>query len=137
MKEDPITARIILEIVGAPKEHIEDALEQTIKKFENEDKIKILKSKTFESKKLDNGFWSAFAEIEFKADNIQEVLDVCFDYTPSSLEILEPAGLEVDTAYLASLFNDLLAKIHQFVAIIKNLEAERYLLKQELDKLKK
>ncbi|RME55208.1 hypothetical protein D6777_01270 [Candidatus Woesearchaeota archaeon] len=135
--EKDITVRIILEIIGAPKEHIEDALEQTIKKFENEEKIEVVDVKRFESKQLENKFWSIFAEIEFKSDDIKKVLDVCFDYTPSSIEIIEPAGIELDTGYLSSLFNDLLAQIHQFVAIIKNLDAERQLLRKEVEELKK
>jgi len=137
MKEQEITARIILEVVGAPKEHVEESLNGAIKKLEKEDKIKLLTAKTFESEELENKFWSTFAEVEFKAPTMQEVLDVCFDYTPSTLEILEPAGIDMDTADLASLFNDLLAKTHQFIAVIKNYEAENALLKIELDKLKR
>jgi cell shape-determining protein MreC len=136
MKEQEITARIILEIIGSPKEYIEGQLQEAIKKLENEDKINLLNAKTFESEELENKFWSSFVEIEFKAPNIKNVLDVCFDYTPTTLEILEPAGIELDTEYLAAMFNDLLSKMHQFIAVLKNTEAENILLKEEVKKLK-
>ena len=64
---------------------------------------------------------------------MKNVLEVCFDYMPSTLEILEPAGIEQDTAELAALFNDLLARMHQFVAVIKNYEAENMMLKRKLE----
>lgn len=134
MKRQEITARVIFEVVGSPKEHVEEMLKQTIKKLENDKKLRLQNAKTYQTEQLENKFWSTFAEVEFKADTMQDVLDMCFDYTPSTLEILEPAGIEMDTEHLAGLFNDLLAKIHQFIAAIKNYEAENRILKQKIEK---
>ncbi|MEA3378597.1 MAG: hypothetical protein U9Q69_03055 [Nanoarchaeota archaeon] len=137
MKKVEIIARMILEVVGAPKEHIETALQDVINKLKEESKIKLKTSKLFETKQLKNKFWSAFAEVEFSTDDMKTLLEICFDYTPSAIEILEPAGIDIDTQVLASIFNDLLAKVHQFVAVLKNYEAENRLLKDELKKFKK
>lgn len=134
MKVQKVTARIILEVMGMPKEHVEQALKDVIKKLKDDGRVRLLNSKTYETEQIEE-FWSTFAEVEFEADDIKNVLDVCFDYQPSTLEIMEPAGIEVDTAYLASLFNDLLAKLHQYNAVIKNMEAEKMLMKIELEKL--
>ncbi|MEK6816898.1 MAG: hypothetical protein AABY09_04750 [Nanoarchaeota archaeon] len=134
MKAQKIIARVILEVMGMPKEHVEQALKDTISKLKDDGRVRLLNSKTYETEQIEE-FWSTFAEVEFEADEMKNVLDVCFDYQPSTLEIMEPAGIEMDTAYLASLFNDLLAKLHQYNAVVKNMEAEKMLLQIELDKL--
>ncbi len=134
MKPQKITVRVILEVMGMPKEHVEQALKDTIKKLKDDGRVRLSNSKTYETEQIEE-FWSTFAEVEFEADEMKNVLDVCFDYQPSTLEILEPAGIEIDTAYLASLFNDLLAKLHQYNAVVKNIEAEKMLLQIEIDKL--
>lgn len=136
MQQDKVTARIMMEVIGSPKEHVEASLKEVVQKFGDDEKVRVKNENSYNAEKLDNGFWSAFSEVEFETGDIKELLDVCFDYTPSTLEILEPAGITIDTAYLASLFNDLLAKMHQFVAAIKNSEAENILLKKELNKLR-
>ncbi|MFH0797883.1 MAG: hypothetical protein V1906_00570 [Candidatus Woesearchaeota archaeon] len=134
MKPQKVTARIILEVMGMPKEHVEQALKDTIKKLKDDGRVRLSNAKTYETEQIEE-FWSTFAEVEFEADDIKNVLDICFDYQPSTLEILEPAGVEVDTAYLASMFNDLLAKLHQYNAVVKNMEAEKMLMRIEIDKL--
>lgn len=134
MKAQKVVARVILEVMGMPKEHVEQALKDVIKNLKDDGRVRLLNSKTYETEEVEQ-FWSTFAEVELESDGMKGVLDVCFDYQPSTLEILEPAGIEMDTAYLASLFNDLLAKLHQYNAVVKNMEAEKMLMQIELDKL--
>ena len=42
---------------------------------------------------------------------------------PSSLEILEPKGLRLETNQFAGLINDLLARLHQIDMVLKGLRA--------------
>jgi len=131
-----IISRIILEVLGAPKSHVEKTMELVVDKLKSEQNIQVLKKTTYEVEEQDNGLWSTFSEIEFETEDIQKVLDVCFDYMPSSVEILEPAGLDMDCAGLADMFNDLLAKLHRYDMLVKNFNAENQILKQKMEKMR-
>jgi len=128
-------ARIIIEIVGSPKEHVDNTLKMVSKKLQGEKKIKVLNEKFFEAKKVDR-FFSAFSEIELEVSDVKDFVYLCFDYSPSSVEIFDPEKLEFKSVVLAEFLNDLLARLHKFDMVVKNIHAENVLLKQELAKYK-
>ena len=136
MKKTIFVARLIEEVVGSPKEHVEATLKNVIEQLKKEEGVKVLKEENYEAELLKNGLWSAFAEIEYETASFKRMLEICFDYMPSTFEIIEPAGLEIDTNDIASLFNDLLAKLHKYALAIKTLQAENLLLKQKMQKEK-
>lgn len=137
MKQPRFEIRMIVEIMGAPKTHIEETMKKVVEKLETEKGIKVLKKKTFDCKELKNGLFSTFSEIEFEANELQKISDICFDYMPSSVEILEPAGADMDMAVLSDMFNDILAKLHRYDMLVKNFNAENRLLKEKMEKMRK
>ncbi|MBU2638254.1 MAG: hypothetical protein KJ955_04735 [Nanoarchaeota archaeon] len=137
MKQLRIEVRMIVEIMGAPKTHIEETMKMVVEKFGNEPGIKVLKNKTFDCKELENGLFSTFSEIEFETNELQKLSDICFEYMPSSVEILEPAGAEMDMAVLSDMFNDILAKLHRYDMLVKNFNAENRILKEKMEKMRK
>ncbi|MFA5887581.1 MAG: hypothetical protein WC852_02635 [Candidatus Nanoarchaeia archaeon] len=132
--KDKIVSRIVVEIMGAPKNHVEDTMAMVVEKFKAEQGLKVIKEKTAECKETENKLWATFSEIEFETDDIQKIAGVCFDYMPSSIEIFEPAGLDMDTTALADMFNEVLAKLHGYAMHAKKLEAENKLLNARMDK---
>lgn len=131
-----IISRITVEVLGSPKDHVEKALQQVIKKLREENNIKILKVEEFECKQMDNKLWNTFADIEFETAELKRVLDVCYDYMPSTIEILEPAGLEMDTNDIADVFNDFLTRMHKYSMVLKKLQTENIYMMKELEKIK-
>lgn len=126
-----ILTRIIVEILGFPKDHVETTLKAVVEKLKTEEGVKVLKE-AIENAEEVKDFWSAFAEIEMKTENIQRLMDICFDYMPSSIEILEPNEVGMDINNLSNFFNDLLARLHQYDMLLKNVHAENFLLKKKL-----
>ncbi|MFH1333322.1 MAG: hypothetical protein ABIH53_03735 [archaeon] len=138
MTEKKIIARMILEVLGSPKEHVEETIKQVIKKLEEEKNIKLISQKTYETEQQeDSKLWSTFSEIEFQSENIKKLMDLCFDYMPSSVEIIEPAGMELDSSDVAELLNDLLAKLHRYDMVLKNLHAQNLVMKHDIELIKK
>jgi hypothetical protein len=137
MKEQKFTARIILELLGSPEEHINQTLKDVVNKVKEEKEIKVVKAKLFDAEQQENKLWSAFAEIELESKDMKRILDLCFDYMPSTIEILEPAGMEMDSEDIASLFNDLLAKLHKYDMLLKNFHAENVVMKKQLEEIHK
>ena len=131
-----IVTRITVEVLGSPKDHVEKALQQVIVKLKEDQKIKVTKVEAFESKEMDNKLWSTFADIEFETKEFQKVLDICFDFMPSTVEILEPAGLEIDTNDIANLLNDMLTKLHKYSMVLTKLQGENIYMMKELEKIK-
>ena len=125
-----IRARVIIEILGSPVEHVEKTIKDVVNELEKK-KIKILKKEVSEPEKVDK-FYSSFAEVEFKCSDLDALLDVCFDFMPSVVEIIEPDEFRFDPKVLEDFLNDLLARLHRNSMVMRNLHAENVLMKKEL-----
>jgi len=136
MKTKKIVARVIIEILGSPKTHVEETMKLVIDKMKDEQEIQLLKKTTYESEQQENSLWSTFSEVELEAETLQRLMDIAFDYMPSTIEILDPAGLEIDSNNMAEIINDLLAKLHRYDMLVKNFNAENKILKEKLEKLR-
>lgn len=122
-----ILARVIIEMLGAPKEHIEKTLKDYVKKLKQDDKLEIVKQDLAPATEQDKLF-SAFAELDIRFANPNKLIDFCFDSMPSSVEIIEPESITIGSASLSSALNDLQAKLHHSDMIIKTLKAKGALL---------
>ncbi|MAG20032.1 hypothetical protein CL618_01200 [archaeon] len=121
--------RAVIEIVGSPKEHVEKILGLVIEKIKKEE-LKVLRVDAFDAKEVKE-LWSCFAEVEIEFETLERFMGFCFDYMPSSIEILEPEELKVESGSFGDIINDLLAKLHQYDMLIKGLKAENIVLKRE------
>jgi len=136
MKNPKIVARIITEVLGSPKDYVEKVLQDILAKFEKEKDVKVIDKVVYDAEQQKNKLWSAFAEIEFEVPDIKKLMYVCFDYTPSTIEILEPAGLTIDSNDIMEFLNDILSKIHQYAMVIKNFQANTIVMQREMQALK-
>jgi len=128
-----IQAKIVIEILGMPKEHVEDTMKKVIEKLKGEEGVKILKETTYKAEQVEK-MWSTFSDLEIEVDDVSRLTGICFDYMPSSIEILAPHKVDLETAKITDLLNDLLAKIHKTDMMLKNAIAENSMLKQQLQK---
>ena len=129
--EGRILTRIIIEIVGKPKEHIEKALKVVVEKIKEEKDIEIVEEQIFNAEKQEEMF-NVFAELGILFNNMQTLIEFCFDFMPSSIEILDPEKLSLDSNKFAGLVNDLLAKLHQMNLNLVQNNAEKKTLKQNM-----
>ena len=130
-----IRIRAIIELLGSPKEHIENTMKKVMEELKTKDNVQIVKNDTSaakESKEMAN-FYSIFTELELKMDDFNALNSFCFDFMPSSVEILEPAEFKMSDKELEDMLNDLLAKLHQQSMIVRNLHAENTMMKQKLN----
>ncbi len=136
---EKILCRTIVEIVGKPKKHVEDALNLVVEKSQEIKGLKIEKKEISEIKSLKDEKLSkteqkiqdaagelfiSFVEIEFTADNIDVVASFCFDFLPSSIELVEPETIKISTNHVSNLMNDLLSKLHNADMAVKRLNFE-------------
>ncbi len=113
----------IVEIAGAPKEHVEKTLHEYIGKLKKDDNgIRVVKEDYSESKEAGKLF-SAFAEIEFLAKDASAIAFFCFDYMPSSIEVISPEQFNYRGVDFSAFFNDLAVRMHRIDRVVKELAA--------------
>lgn len=124
-----LTVKTIIEVIGFPSDHVDKTLLQIIEKLEREDGIRIINKEIAKAKQMKK-FFSAFVELELDIDNLQKVVHFCLDYHPSSIEIMDKERLHIERLELTNSLNDLLATLHRYNMITKNLEAQLMLSKK-------
>ena len=125
-----IVCRVIIQMMGAPKKHIEDTIKLYVNKIKSEYKeIKIIKEYLSKAKKQeDDKLYNVFAELEMEVNGIENLVWFCFDYMPASIEISEPEELIYSAKHFTDFINDFLAKLHRIDMSIKHLSAENKVL---------
>jgi len=118
-----ILARPIIEMLGTPKEHIEDAMRQFIKKLEQTDNLAIVK-KEIANAEPNEDLFTIFAELDIWFKDIPILIDFCFGAMPSSIEIIKPTEFVINAAHLTDLINQVQGRVHEADMIIKSVKAE-------------
>ena len=129
-----IRCKIIIEILGKPKEHVEKTLKMYIEKIKNDPELIVLNtefSETAEKEKL----FATFSELDMVIKGIPKLIAFCFDYMPSSIEITKPEEFIMKKSNVEDLINDLQARLHNVDMIVKNQKNENDFLKQNLNKV--
>ena len=128
----------VIEIVGAPKEHVEDTLRLLLKQLREEKGMDVVGGKVHEPK-LQEGtpFFTTFAELDLLVKDFSTLIRLCFSYMPSSIEVVEPAQFRVGPAEFSGLFNELLGRLHEIDMRLKNTNAANVLLDKNLYNLLK
>lgn len=127
-----IKARIISEVLGSPEEHVNKALSLILDKIKERKDLNVSNDKIFEAKKLeDKPLFTGFIEYDIAVENPVKLIDLCFDFMPSSIEIFEPDELRFKSSEIGELLNDLLAKLHKTEMALRNAIAELHLSKKE------
>ena len=123
ISEGWIHVRVILEMLGKPKEHIETTLREYVKQIKEQEK-KVAMINEYYSEAKEQGekkeLFAVFAELEMLVKNPETLVWLSFDYMPSSIEIIEPETLRYKRTELANFVNDLLARLHDVDMKFKN-----------------
>ncbi len=128
-----IKARVISEVIGSPQDHVDRTLNLLLEKLKERKLLNVSNERIFNAEKMENKpLFSGFIEYEIDVENINELTGFCFDFMPSSIEILEPDELVFTTIISSELFNDLLARLHQNDMVLRNVVAELTLLKKKI-----
>ncbi|SRR3989344_4135708 len=120
----------VIELVGSPKEHVEEVMKKIVDKVK--ESYKLVDSKTFDAKQMDK-LWAIFSELTIKFDKIEDLFGFCFDYMPSSVEIINPNKFIVNNTDINTLLNDLVGRLHEYDMMMKNLKAVNSVMKKQIE----
>lgn len=133
-----IKAKLIVEIMGRPPEHIKEALNTLIVRMGSEKGVSLIDKKYHEPKPIEESkdLFIAFVEVEAEFETLENFFNILMGYMPSHAEIYEPEKFKLDVNNLNELGNFILGKLHRYDAIAKRALMERNVLAEQLNKLK-
>jgi len=150
---EPIKALMIIEMIGRPKEHLEETLKEYTKKIGSEKGITIINEKVHEPKKIETKkdekektedkkeqkieaeLFSAFTEIEIDSKDITTLMRIVFVYLPSHIEIISPESLELKNIDFNDLFNEVIRKMHEYDGIAKSMIMQNKIIKERFQEI--
>jgi hypothetical protein len=122
-----IHARMIVEVMGRPVEHVVEALQKIAGNIGNEKGVNVLSSKIREpiAVKEAKGLFTSFVEIDAHFDSLVHYFRVLFTYMPSNSEIIEPESIRLGNDEINEFSNAVLARLHDYDALAKRIVSER------------
>ncbi|MBU0457682.1 MAG: hypothetical protein ABH824_02495 [Nanoarchaeota archaeon] len=128
--EKKIFFRAVIEVLGKPKEHVESSIKEYVSKIKEDERYEVVNEELTEAKKQeDTDLWATFTELEIWTGKMDNLIDFCFDYMPSLIDIIEPSQLSLSDNEVSSFINDLQAKLHGVDMVAKQLKIENDTLK--------
>jgi hypothetical protein len=124
--ENKAQVRAIIEILGKPKEHVFETIKKFINNIKNDENYNLEEEFIDEPVEQEDqkGVFSTYAEIVFNVKDINQLISFCFDYMPSSVEIIDPEEFFISSKHLTDLLNDMQARLHQSEMLTKQLFEE-------------
>lgn len=104
---------ITFEIVGKPKEHVENSIKEYMENIKKDARIEVIKEDIAEAIELDDGMFSTFCESEMAIKDLNVLTWLAVNFSPASIEILEPNSIGFSAANMTLWYNDLLSKLHE------------------------
>ena len=88
-EKNHIRCRTILEVLGKPQEYVEKSLKGYIEHIKEDSELVVLNEEIAEIKEQGPMF-SQFVELDLVIKSPKKLIAFCFQYMPSSLEIIKP-----------------------------------------------
>ena len=127
-----ITAILMLEIMGKPKEFVEAELKKLVDNLGKEKDIEIKEKKLLKAKQVeDKDLYGCFAEVELET-TLDKLMMIIFTYMPSHIEILRPDNLKIKNSDLNVFLNELSRKLHQYDELARTLMIERQIIAKQI-----
>jgi len=127
-----IRCKIIIEMLGKPKEHVEKTLINYVDKIKDDPELIVLKTE-FADIQEKKELWSTFTELEVVIKGIPKLIAFCFDYMPSSIEILKPEEFIIKKSTIEDFINNLQARLHNVDMVIKKQKNENEFLRKNMN----
>ncbi len=134
LEKGNILARVIIEVLGAPKEYVEESIQLVIDRINEVDRAEVVSESTYEAEAKGKLF-STFSELEIWFKDLDTLTKFLFEFTPSSVEIMQPSKLSLGANFVSGLMNDFLLKMHDLGLKLKDSAAKEQVAGKNTDVL--
>ncbi len=108
-----IQVKILFEVIGNPKEHIDKTIQLLKGQIEKEDGVKIIESEIGPAEETEKGLFGAFLEAEMLVKNFYRLSYLAFNYMPANIDIMAPSKFTFKDSDMTDFFADTLALLHE------------------------
>lgn len=108
-----LQVHVMFEIIGNPEAYVDKAIKSVIAKIKEDSKITFLEEDFGAPEKTSDGLFGVYCETEMLIPDLYTLSWMAFNFSPASIEIIEPSKLTFSDKELSDLFNDLLGHIHE------------------------
>jgi hypothetical protein len=132
-----IQARMIIEILGRPPEHIVSSLNMLLDRLAKESEVKILERKVMDPilVKDSKDLYTTFAEVVLEIDSLEKYFVILFAYLPANFEIISPEELVLSNQLLSAVTSKLVQRLHEYDSLAKNVIGERDIILKKLQEV--
>lgn len=134
-----LKAKLIIEILGRPVEHLEKTLSDLIEKMGTEKGVSVLRKEINKPKKVEKAenLWTAFADIELSFESLPVFMNTVITYMPAHIEVYEPDMFKMNAFEMNDFVNFVVSKLHNYDALSKRMMGEREILISKLEYIRK
>ncbi len=130
-----IKVRIYLELMGWPKEALNENLKKIVGQVK--DKWNIYKEDYSEPEKVGDKMFSSYVEFESEVPDINQLFSFVLNYGPTVVEILEPNEVYVSGSDMQDIMADISSKVNMLDRNLKIVSARFKKAAKIIEKLKK
>ncbi len=124
---------MIIEMLGRPKEHLIETLNEHVNKIGEIKEVKIISKNISEPKKDDKeDVFMCFSEVEISCPSLEILSQIVINFMPSSIEVVEPSEIKIKCKESTDILNSLIAKLHSYDAIARAAHERIFLLNNQL-----
>tara|TARA_Y100000310_G_C20665841_1_gene807418 strand:+ start:1630 stop:2091 length:462 start_codon:yes stop_codon:yes gene_type:complete len=113
---------MIVEMAGRPANHVKESLSKHVGVLDKLGDLTVHKTTVSEPKEMEKSkdskeiepVFTCFAEVDFETETFSRMTQVMFDFMPSSVEVIEPAKVSLESAEATELLNNLSGRLHRY-----------------------
>ncbi|MFP4522996.1 MAG: hypothetical protein ACOCQQ_00090 [Candidatus Nanoarchaeia archaeon] len=125
INEGYLRVRILFEIIGKPKEHVEKTMKAYLDKIATEQDITILEQEVEPVDEIEKGMFSVIGEMEVLVPTVDKLTWLAINFSPASIELIEPEKITLQQKEISNWVNDFLAKLHEIGIMQKSMQSQQ------------
>ena len=114
----------IFEIIGHPKEHVESTMKLYVENIKKDSDIVVIKEEYEPAEKLEGDVFGVIAEVDMLVKNIEKLTWLCVNFSPASIELIEPDKIIIEQNDVTHWLNDFLSKLHEIGVAQKKIQSD-------------
>ena len=127
IKKGQILVQAIIEILGAPKAHVEDTMIKVVDGMQDKEWLEVVSDEVAEATQQKDLF-SSYADVQVWVKSFGHMIEFLFNYMPSSIEILEPQEMQLKREDIGNLMTEISGRLHASDAQLKDLNARNQVI---------
>lgn len=132
-----ITAVMIIEVMGRPKEHIIETINGMVEQIGAEPNVKVTEKTVHEAVEVEKqkDLFTTYAEVEVEVEDPLMLPALMFKYMPSHIDVIEPENLKINNRVYSDILSEIVRRLHRYDEIARVLQVEKNILEKQIRKL--